>query len=252
MQKIQFYLALILIWALVYKLGVEWAGIWQPSGFPSPTAVLDTLWGLVMDRTLYEAMAGSLRRMLIGFILAVLAGAAIGWAIARHKYLNRNLRPLIMGLQTLPSICWVPLTILWFGVTEKAIIFAIITGSAFSIALSIETAIRNVNPLYIKAARTMGATERSVYQHVIFPAGLPDLLAGLKQGWIFAWRALISGEILTSSVGLGQVLETGRELSDVRQVMAAILVIILIGLAVDQWVFGFFEKKLRYRWGIDT
>lgn len=206
---------------------------------------------MAADHTLYQAILGSLRRMITGFALAVLAGTVIGWTIARYEYLNRNLRPLIMGLQTLPSICWVPLTILWFGISEKAIIFAIVTGSAFSIALSVEAAIRNVDPLYIKAARTMGASESSIYRNVILPAGLPDILAGLKQGWIFAWRALISGEILTSSMGLGQLLDEGRKLSDITQVMAAILIIILIGLAVDKWVFGFFERKLRLRWGLE-
>lgn len=213
--------------------------------------MLDTVRKLWSDRTIYEAVAGSLQRMLIGFSLAVLIGSAMGLIIARSPYLNRNGRPLIMGLQTLPSICWVPLTMLWFGAGEKAIVFAIITGSAFSIALGVEGSIRNVDPLYVRAARTMGATERRIYSHVIFPAALPELLAGLKQGWVFAWRALISGEILTASVGLGWILENGRKASDIRQVMAAILLIILVGLAVDRWIFGCLEQKLRTRWGLD-
>lgn len=219
--------------------------------FPSPVSVFKTLAGLVGDNTLGIAILASLRRILMGYTISIAIGVVLGLTIVRFKYLDENLSALILGLQTLPSICWLPFAILWYGLGESAIIFVIAIGSTFAITIAIESGIKNVNPIYIRAARTMGASGLKVYWNVIIPASLPSVVSGLKQGWSFAWRALMAGEMLSSTIGLGQVLMVGRDLADISQVMAVMIVIIVLGLIVDKLVFGKIEVNIRQRWGLD-
>jgi len=225
--------------------------IWKPYIFPSPIDVLKTLVVLIKDNTLGIAIVASLRRIVVGYALSVAIGVTLGLTIAKFKYLEENLSPLILGLQTLPSICWLPFAILWYGLTERSIIFVIAIGSTFAVAISVKYAIKNVNPLYIRAAKTMGAKGSKIYTQVILPAALPDIVSGLKQGWSFAWRALMAGEMLSSTKGLGQVLMVGRDLADISQVMAVMIVIIILGLLVDKLVFERLEKSMRHKWGLD-
>jgi NitT/TauT family transport system permease protein len=165
--------------------------------------------------------------------------------------LDENFGALILGLQTLPSICWLPFAILWYGLSESAIIFVIAIGSTFAVAMAVESGIKNVNPLYLRAARTMGASGLKSYWNVIIPASMPNVISGLKQGWSFAWRALMAGEMLTATSGLGQVLMVGRDLADISQVMAVMVIIILLGLSVDKLLFERLEANIRLRWGLD-
>jgi len=225
--------------------------IWKPYIFPSPIDVFKTLVVLIKDNTLGIAIVASLRRIVVGYALSVAIGVTLGLTIAKFKYLEENLSPLILGLQTLPSICWLPFAILWYGLTERSIIFVIAIGSTFAVAISVKYAIKNVNPLYIRAAKTMGAKGSKIYTQVILPAALPDIVSGLKQGWSFAWRALMAGEMLSSTKGLGQVLMVGRDLADISQVMAVMIVIIILGLLVDKLVFERLEKSMRHKWGLD-
>jgi len=246
-----FYILLILIWEGIYKLGVDVLSIWKPYIFPSPFDVFGTLIALIKDNTIGIAIVASLKRIIVGYFISIIIGVTLGLTIAKFKYLGENLGPLILGLQTLPSICWLPFAILWFGLSEISIIFVIAIGSTFAVAISVKYAIQNVNPLYIRAAKTMGAKGRKVYTHVILPAALPDIVSGLKQGWSFAWRALMAGEMLSSTKGLGQVLMVGRDLADISQVVAVMLVIIILGLLVDKLVFSRLEKNMRHKWGLD-
>lgn len=246
-----FYLIVIVIWELVYKVGVEVLGIWKPYTFPSPVAVFKTLVGLILDNTLSIAILASLKRILVGYSISVLIGIVIGLTIVRYKYLDENFSALILGLQTLPSICWLPFAILWYGLNESAIIFVIAVGSTFAISIAIESGIKNVNPLYIRAARTMGANGIKIYWNVILPAALPNVISGLKQGWSFAWRALMAGEMMSATKGLGQVLMVGRDLADISQVMAVMIVIIVLGLTVDKLIFGRAEANIRHKWGLN-
>lgn len=250
-KKIFFYLMLIIIWELVYRVGVDFLGIWKPSTLPSPLAVFKTLLNLIVGNTLGAALVASLRRLLIGFSISLVIGVVTGLTIVRFKYLDENLSELILGLQTLPNICWVPFAILWYGLSESAIIFVIAVGSTFAISLAIETGIKNVSPLYIQAAQTMGASGINIYRHVILPASLPSIISGMKQGWSFAWRGLIAGEMLSATKGLGQVLTQGRDLSDISQVTAVMIVIIVLGLVVDKLIFGRMELNIRQKWGLD-
>lgn len=251
MKKVLFYILLILIWEGIYKLGVDVLKIWEPYIFPSPIDVFGTLIVLIKDNTLGIAIVASLKRIIVGYSISVIIGISLGLVIAKFKYLDENLGPLILGLQTLPSICWLPFAILWYGLSESSIIFVIAIGSTFAVAISVKYAIQNVNPLYIRAARTMGAKGSKVYTQVILPAALPDIVSGLKQGWSFAWRALMAGEMLSSTKGLGQVLMVGRDLADISQVVAVMLVIIILGLIVDKLVFARLEKSMRHKWGLD-
>ena len=251
MKKILFYILLILIWEGIYKLGVDILRIWKPYIFPSPIEVFKTLVGLIKDNTIGIAIIASVKRIIVGYFISVIIGVTLGLTIAKFKYLEENLGPLILGLQTLPSICWLPFAILWYGLSESSIIFVIAIGSTFAVAMSVKYAIKNVNPLYIRAARTMGAKGSKIYTHVILPAALPDIVSGLKQGWSFAWRALMAGEMLSSTKGLGQVLMVGRDLADISQVVAVMIVIIILGLLVDKLVFSRLEKSMRHKWGLD-
>jgi len=207
--------------------------------------------GLIKDNTIGVAIIASLKRIVVGYSISVIIGVTLGLTIAKFKYLEDNLGPLILGLQTLPSICWLPFAILWYGLSESSIIFVIAIGSTFAVAISVKYAIKNVNPLFIRAARTMGAKGRKIYTQVILPAALPDIVSGLKQGWSFAWRALMAGEMLSSTKGLGQVLMVGRDLADISQVVAVMLVIIVLGLLVDKLAFERLERNMRHKWGLD-
>ncbi len=197
------------------------------------------------------AVFASAKRIFLGYMLSIIIGIFVGLAIVRFKYLDENVSPLILGLQTLPSICWLPFSILWYGLNESAIIFVITIGSTFAVSIAIESGMKNINPLFVRAAKTMGAKGFSLYWNVIIPASLPSIITGLKQGWSFAWRALMAGEMLSATKGLGQVLMVGRDLADISQVMAIMIVIVILGVAVDKLIFGRMEINIRQKWGLD-
>lgn len=226
--------------------------IWKPYTFPSPINVFKSLYLLAENNTLFVATRDSLRRLFIGYGISLVLGAALGLIINKFKYLDENLSPLILGLQTLPNVCWIPFSILWFGLDEKAIIFVIAVGSTFAVTMAIESSVKNIHPLYTKAARTMGASGMKLYLNVTLPAALPSIVSGLKQGWSFAWRALIAGEMISAATGLGQVLMVGRDLADISQVVAVMVVIIVLGLLLDNIVFGKIEKSIRQKWGLEN
>ncbi len=249
-QSVLFYLGLILLWQLVYMIGVDLLSQWKAYAFPNPLGVMESLIKLIKAGTLVPAVIYSLRRALIGFFLAFLIGAVIGITIAKIAYLNKNLKPLLMGIQTLPSICWVPFAILWFGLKESSIIFVVLMGTVGSIALAIEDSIHGIPPIYLKAARTMGASRKAMLLHVIAPAALPAFTAGLKQSWSFAWRALMAGEVLSSCIGLGYTLMMGRDLADINQVMAVMVVIIAIGIFIDRFLFSKALSRMMKKRGL--
>ncbi len=248
--NILFFILLILLWQLMYTASCDWFHWAKPYAVPSPASVADCIVHLLSNGTLLTAIVGSLLRVSFGFAISVLIGSILGASIVAFDYLAQNLKPLILGIQTLPSICWVPFAILWFGLTESAIIFVVVMGSAFGIALSIESGIKNVPPIYIKAAKTMGVDSLHLYLRVIFPAALPAFVAGLKQGWSFAWRALMSGEVMSASVGLGYTLMVGRDLADINQVMTIMLVIICIGILIDKRIFTLAEHHILKKRGL--
>lgn len=215
----------------------------------SPAEAFQVLAAGVLDRSFLIGMGASLRRILIGYGISLFFGVPLGLLIGRFKVLDDTVGNFIGVLQVLPSICWLPLAILWFGLSEWAIHFVVIMGALLPIAIATDGGIKNISPLYVRAARTMGVKGLDLYLRVIFLAALPSILTGLKLGWSFAWRALMAGELLFVSVGVGQLLQTGRELNDMPQVIAVMIVIMAIGLFFDHLVFAPIQNHIRRKWG---
>lgn len=243
--RVAFFGALLVTWEVVGR-----AGIWPEYLFPPFTEVLAAIGHGFSDRSYPIGIGASLWRLVEGYLIALVAGLFIGMAMAEVRWLKDTVGLLVMGLQALPSICWLPLAILWFGLNERAILFVVVMGAVMSIAQSTEDGIRNTSPVYIKAARNLGAKGTRIYSAVIFPAALPSIVSGMKMGWAFAWRSLMAGELLYTLPGLGHLLNMGRELNDMSQVLAVIIVIVTIGLITDKLVFGAIEKRVRARWGL--
>jgi NitT/TauT family transport system permease protein len=244
-HRLIFFVGLLALWALIARLE-----IWPPYLLPGPGDVVGSLLHGIGNRSLPLAIVISLRRLLLGFGISILIGLPLGLLLGRSRLMDETVGSLILGLQTLPSICWLPLALLWFGLSEMAILFVVIMGSVLSIAVATRDGMRNIPPLFIRAARTMGAYRGKVYAYVILPAALPSILTGFKLGWSFAWRSLLAGELLYVSLGLGHLLNMGRELNDMSQVIAIMLVIICIGLVVDRLFFAPIESRVRERWGL--
>lgn len=248
--SVLFFIGLIALWQLLYIAATDWFAWAKPYAVPHPAGVVKSMKTLLINGTLFAAVWKSMLRVLAGFLISVIVGVLFGILIIRSEYFARNLKPVLLGIQTLPSICWVPFAILWFGLKESAIIFVVVMGSVFSISLAVESGIREVPPIYIKAAKTMGVSSTQMYTKVIFPAALPAFVAGMKQTWSFAWRALMSGEVMSASVGLGYTLMMGRDLADINQVMTVMLVIILIGIMIDKGIFSNLENYLLKKRGL--
>jgi NitT/TauT family transport system permease protein len=215
-------------------------------------AVAESLVTLARDGRLAAAILRSLGRLAQGYAISVLIGVPMGLAMGRIPFVRRAIRPVAVGLQALPSICWLPLALLWFGLSETAILFVVVMGSVLAIAIAVEDGILGVDPLLLRVASTYGIRGLRFQAGVLLPAALPALVTGLKLGWSFAWRALMAGELLYVSGGLGQLLMMGRELMEIPQVMAVMLSIIAVGTAIDRLLFQTVEVRVRRRWGLTT
>lgn len=241
------FASLVALWEMLVR-----AGIWSPVMVPSPLSVIEYIIGAIRDGTLWHAALVTLRRLVAGYALGVVVGLPLGLLTARFKFCEDTLGVIALGLQTLPSICWVPLAMLWFGQTEAAMLFVVIMGTVWSVVIATDNGVRNVPPIYKRAAQTMGSKRLHTWVKVILPASLPFVVSGMKQGWAFAWRSLMAAEVyvtILTGFGLGHLLHYGRELHAMDQVIAVMLVIILIGLLADKIVFSPWEKFLHHRWG---
>ena len=244
---ILFFLTLVAIWTALVR-----AQIWSPVLLPSPRAVWDYLVSAVQDGTLLSASLVTLRRLLLGYVIGLAIGLPLGLLTASSKFVEDTIGVLALGLQTLPSVCWVPLALLWFGQTEGAMLFVVIMGTVWSVVIATDTGVRTLPPIFARAARTMGSGPFHRWFHVILPASLPYLISGMKQGWAFAWRSLMAAEIyvtILTGFGLGHLLHYGRELNSMDQVIGIMLVIVLIGLLADKILFSPWERFLHRRWG---
>jgi NitT/TauT family transport system permease protein len=242
-----FFAVLLLIW---HRLVL--AKIWSPVLLPDPQLVGEYLWGAMKDGTLAQASFVTVKRLLLGYFIGIVLGLPLGLFTARWKFCEDTLGVLALGLQTLPSVCWVPLALLWFGQTDAAMLFVVIMGTLWSVVIATDNGVRNVPPIYARAARTMGSGQIHTWLKVILPASLPFIVSGMKQGWAFAWRSLMAAEIyvtILSGFGLGHLLHYGRELNAMDQVIGIMLVIVLIGLVADKILFSPWEQFLHRRWG---
>jgi len=236
------------IWQVVVMSG------WRPEFvLPSPFTALDQLWQDLRTAELWEAIGTTMRRAAVGFAIAVAIGGVIGAAVSRSRVLRTAVGSMITGLQTMPSIAWFPLAVLLFKRTEAAILFVIVLGAAPSVANGLISGIDQVPPLLLRAGRVLGARGLSSWRHVVIPAALPNVVAGLKQGWAFAWRSLLAGELLVTIANkssIGVELDTARQLADSVGVLAMMIVILAIGVIVDAVCFGTVERTLARRRGL--
>jgi NitT/TauT family transport system permease protein len=242
-----FFAALVAIWS-----GIVQAKIWSPVLLPSPLSVWDYFVSAVRDGTLLTACGVTLRRLLIGYAIGLAIGLPLGLLTASSKFVEDTIGVLALGLQTLPSVCWVPLALLWFGQTEGAMLFVVIMGTLWSVVIATDTGVRTIPPIFARAARTMGSHRFHKWTRVILPASLPYLVSGMKQGWAFAWRSLMAAEIyvtILTGFGLGHLLHYGRELNAMDQVIGIMIVIVVIGLLADKVLFSPWERFLHRRWG---
>jgi NitT/TauT family transport system permease protein len=244
-KQIIFYSALIGIWALIAKLHV-----WPPYLFPPPWGVAEALWAGFKDHSFWIGVVVTMKRMLVGYSLAVVLGMILGLGVASNKFLEETVGGLLVSLQSLPSICWIPLAVLWFGLTEKAILFVVLMGSLLSVTIAMEDGRKQMPKIYSMAGRNLGASGFRLFWSVLLPASLPFIVSGLKQGWAFGWRSLIQAEMIFLSLGLGQLLMMGRDLNDMNQVIAVMILIIILGFIIDGLVFRTMERKLQERWGL--
>ncbi len=244
--QLLFFAAVVGLW----QLGAE-LRLWETYLFPSPVEVAQRLGRGFASGVYLKGSGVTLLRMLEGYLISAAAGVALGVGIRCIPALDVTLGALIVGLQALPSVCWLPLALLWFGLSQAAILFVVVMGALLSITVATEQGIRNVPPIFVRAARTMGARGLTLYARVILPAALPSIITGMKLGWAFAWRSLMAAELLYVSGGLGQLLMMGREFHDIAEMVAVMGVIVLIGLASDRLAFAYLERKVRERFGYD-
>ncbi len=193
-------------------------------------------------------------RLVQGYALGLLIGIPAGLFCGRFEIVRSTIGQISLLLQTLPSVCWVPLSLLWFGQKEEAILFIVIMGTVWSIIVATQDGVRGIPPLYLRAAATMGSKGLHLWTRVVLPAAFPAIVGGMKQGWAFAWRSLMAGEIyvtILTGFGLGSLLHFGRELHNMAQVVGVMLTIMLVGLLADRTLFSPIERALRRRWGLD-
>src|SRR5580693_8041266 len=234
------------IWQLIHLSG------WKENIFPGPGATLSNLWDQMHTSLLWHAIGTTAERAVIGFGLAVLIGGVIGALVSRIRPLRAAVGSLITGLQTMPSIAWFPFAIILFGINTTAILFVIILGAAPSIANGLIAGVDYTPPLLLKAGATMGLRRLSLYRHLILPASLPAMVAGLRQGWAFAWRSLMAGELLViiaNQPSLGVLLNNDQDQADMVSATAIMIVILIIGIVVHT-LFGRADNAIRRRWGL--
>ena len=235
------------VWQLVYM-----SEVLPKLSLPSPLAVGQTITELVLDFTLVKGTAFTLWRLFLGFLISLTLGLIIGLLMIKFQQFGKTMSSFAVGLQSFPSIAWIPFAILLIGFNDSGILFVVVMSCVFSVMLSTYSGLRNVPPIYIRAARNMGAKGFTLFRYVLIPAATPTLIMGMRQAWSFAWHALIGAEMLiTTLVGLGYILSVGREFSNMSQIIATMIVIFTIGLIFDRVVFIKIEEKIRDRWGLD-
>ncbi|MGH9877504.1 MAG: ABC transporter permease [Nitrososphaerales archaeon] len=244
--NIALFLAIFLgIWQLAYM-----SGIWPKVSLPSPETVAESFVKLIANSSLLRGIGVTLWRLGIAFTISITIGMVTGLAMVRFRGFGRTVNSFSAGLLAFPSIAWVPFSILLIGFNDFGIMFVVIMSSVFSVMISTYSSIRNVPPLYLRAARNMGAKGPRLFWHVMLPAATPSLIIGIRQAWSFAWHAVIGAEMLMATVGLGHILMAGREFIDMSQVIVSMITVFTMGLLFDRLLLLKLEEKVRRKWGL--
>jgi NitT/TauT family transport system permease protein len=242
-------LAIVLVlavWELVALSG------WKKYVFKGPGPVFSNLWNDALHGNLWSVIGATLQSAITGYALAIVIGTVIGMLVARIPPLRAAVGSIITGLQTMPSIAWVPFAIIIFGENSSAILFVVVLGAAPSIANGLITGVDYTPPLLLRAGKTMGLRGFALYRYLVLPASLPAYVAGMKQGWAFAWRSLMAGELIVQIIGqfsIGQQLSVDQSNLDFTGATATIIVILIIGIVVDT-LFTKLDLGIRKRRGL--
>jgi NitT/TauT family transport system permease protein len=220
---------------------------------PVPSSVC-ILWLAAKDMTdpfIATALMGSLGRMTLGFSAVIGLGVGLGMLVGRFRALDSVFGTLAAALNAMPGAAWVPLAVVLLGLNQKAVIFTIVLGATGIVMLNTRLGIRDVPTLILRAAQTMGATGTRMFWHVTLPAAFPRIIDGLRLAWAFGWRALMAGELMIGSVhGMGQVINRAAKHRDIEQLLALMVIIAVIGMAVDGILFHqLIGGRIRTRWG---
>jgi NitT/TauT family transport system permease protein len=233
----------VLIWQVLWA-----AAFWPEFKLPAPVDVWAQIWQLVVSGEILELFWTSVHRAVIGFAISLLIAVPLGLAIANITVVRRGVGPLVSGLQSLPSVAWVPAAILWFGLNDRAIYWVVLLGAVPSIANGLVSGLDQVPPILPRVGQALGAGRWSGIRYILLPAALPGFLGGLKQGWAFSWRSLMAAELIATSPdlgeGLGQYLHNGMSLSDISMVFAGILLIFVVGVGIELLVFRPLENSV--------
>ncbi len=244
-KQVLFYMGLVAVWQVIFMTHVI-----PSQALPSPLQVAQLLIQETANGSLLYAIGTSMWRLVVGLIIAIVGGLILGIFMAKMEVVNQTIGSLLLGLQSIPSVAWVPLALLWFGPTDAGTIFVVVAGALFAISINTHSGIKNIPPTYIAAGRNMGASGLQLITNVMIPAALPYLISGFKQGWAYAWRGVIAAEIIFSIAGLGFLLNFGKHNSDISQVTGILIIIMIIGILVDGFVFKKLESKILARWGL--
>ncbi|QRP44651.1 ABC transporter permease [Amycolatopsis sp. FDAARGOS 1241] len=242
---------LVVVWQILWA-----AAFWPEAQLPAPLAVWHEFWSRLTDGEVFGFIWTSVHRAALGFAAGVLIGTPLGLLVAKVRVVRAAIGPLLTGLQSLPSVAWVPAAILWFGINDAAIYFVVLLGSVPSIANGLVSGIDQIPPILPRVGQVMGARRLSAARHILLPAALPGFLAGLKQGWAFSWRSLMAAELIALSpqlgVGLGAYLNQGSSLNAIETVIAAIFLILLVGIGIELLVFRPLERMVLRARGLTS
>ena len=240
-----FYLLVLVAWQALFS-----AQLIPDYVFPSPAQVARRLWELAGDNYLWPSIKATFQRMAIGFSISAIAGLALGLIMGMSRIVNSCFRSLFLGFQTLPTAAWVPVSLLLFGLSDRGIYFVIIMSSAPAVALATSDGIQHIPVIYLRVARTLGTPAYAMPIRIMLPASLPSIVTGLKLGWTLAWHGGVSAELIKSTIGIGFLLQMGRELNDSAQVIGIMVLTIGFGVLLDRLVFGLIQKRILIRWGL--
>ncbi|MEY4993989.1 MAG: hypothetical protein RIS82_1111 [Actinomycetota bacterium] len=223
---------------------------------PSPAQVVASLIDQAQQGLLFPSALNSLRRGVQGFAISLIIALPIGLALGLNPTLRAIARPLLTGLQQLPSVAWVPAAIIWFGLSDATIFAVVLLGAVPSIANGLISGIDQIPPIYLRAGKVLGAKGFKSIYHIVIPGAWPGFLGGLEQGWAFAWRSLMAAELIAIAPslgpGLGLMLDTGRQLGDMSLVLGSIITIMAVGVLIERLVFAPVRQRTLRNRGLIT